>query len=209
MTDDPRRTKNVQSGPRSQRILSSVREATLQELIRVGYAQMTMGSVAKAAGVHRATIYRRWPTKADLVQALMEPQLDLLDAAPSTGDLVGDLVGLMGQLAHNLASPEGQALSRVMMSTHPELEHLATQSGERARAAFARAFQRALDRGELPADADVEVLLHLAFFGAVHWVMDKDAPPSEATCRRLMEAVLGGAGRGASGGTAGDLPSSR
>ncbi|MCB9680633.1 MAG: TetR/AcrR family transcriptional regulator [Alphaproteobacteria bacterium] len=190
MSDEARRTKGVQSGPRSRRVLRSVRTATLQELDRAGYDQLTVDGVARAAGVHRSTIYRRWPTKADLVEALLEPQLERLDATPATGSLEDDLVALVRQLGANFAEPEGRALARVLLTDAPELRALADAARVRSEAMFRRAFERATLRGELDADADVEVLRHLAFVGAVHWVLDRDAPPDVPQCRRLVRAVL-------------------
>ena len=51
----PRRTRNVQAGPRSQAVIEAVRAATLGELDRVGFAAMTMDGVARIAGINRKT----------------------------------------------------------------------------------------------------------------------------------------------------------
>ncbi|MFI5889831.1 helix-turn-helix domain-containing protein [Actinoplanes sp. NPDC051513] len=50
-----------------------MRAATLAEVVRAGFARLTIDGVAKAAGVNRTTIYRRWPTKAALLVDMVEP----------------------------------------------------------------------------------------------------------------------------------------
>ena len=108
MSSDTRRTRGVQSGPRSKRIVNSVREATLSELARVGYAGLSVDAIAQAAGVHRTTIYRRWPTKQDLVEALIEPEVARIDGLPPGDCLADDLRAVSRQLAANMlgVSPE-------------------------------------------------------------------------------------------------------
>lgn len=184
-----RRTRGVQDGARSRRVVESVRRATIAELARVGYAQLTMGSVAAAAGVNRTTIYRRWPTKADLVASLMEPQFERFAQATPSDTLAGDLTALVKLLGENLASVEGKAVTRVLTSTSPDLEDLARTAQRRAMSVFEAAFARARERGELSAEADLEMLVHLAFFGAVHWV--REGVPSDEDCRRLVRTLLG------------------
>jgi len=196
MANRPRRTKGVQTGARSRRVVQSVRRATLEELARVGYAQMTIGSVAEAAGVNRTTIYRRWATKPALVESLLEPQFARLDRVPPTGTLEDHLSSLLHAVAENLATVEGQAVVGLLGSTLPELAEIAAEARRRAMAAFERAFALARERGELPDDADVDVLLHLAFFGGMEWVMQHEPPVAEPDCRRLVRVVLAGLSRG-------------
>ena len=67
-----RRTEGVLTGGRSARIVDGVLEATAEELSRVGYAALRVDEVAERSGVNKTTIYRRWPTKSDLVRATLE-----------------------------------------------------------------------------------------------------------------------------------------
>ena len=77
----PRRTKKIQGGPRSQAVVEKVHAATLAEIDRAGFAGMTMDGVARAAGINRTTLYRRWPSKADLVADLFEQEVSRLETA--------------------------------------------------------------------------------------------------------------------------------
>ncbi|GAA3541120.1 TetR/AcrR family transcriptional regulator [Kribbella ginsengisoli] len=70
--------------------------AAWDELIETGYAALTIDAVAHRAGTSRPVIYRRWPTKADLVRAAVDHRmLRDLPLPPDTGSLRGDLIELM------------------------------------------------------------------------------------------------------------------
>src|ERR1700719_4297131 len=112
MDDSTRRTRGVQRGPRSQQVVEKVREATMAELARVGFPGLTIEGVAKAATVNRTTIYRRWPSKAALLLAVLEPGLQLFDQDPATGSLAGDLLALMLMIGETAALPEGAGGAR-------------------------------------------------------------------------------------------------
>lgn len=66
-----RRTGRVRTGGRAEQVVQRVFATTLAELSRVGYQAMRVDDVAERSGVNKTTIYRRWPTKAQLVTAAM------------------------------------------------------------------------------------------------------------------------------------------
>ena len=75
--------------PRSERSHQAIVVATLELLAEQGFQQLTMEQVARRAGVGKATIYRRWPAKADLVKdAIRYFSAEL--PVPDTGTLAGD-----------------------------------------------------------------------------------------------------------------------
>ena len=118
MDSSTRRTQGVQHGPRSQQVVEKVREATMAELARVGFGGLTIEGVAKAANVNRTTIYRRWPSKAALLLAVLEPGLERFDHDPDTGSLGGDLLALMLLIGETAALPPGQHIdSSVRLSS--------------------------------------------------------------------------------------------
>src|SRR5262249_40598485 len=91
-SDHARRTgeRRARIGGRSERVVRAVLAATTAELGRVGYAALRMEDVATTAGVNKTTVYRRWPTKADLVGAAMRGLGAPAQPAPDTGSLRGD-----------------------------------------------------------------------------------------------------------------------
>ena len=78
--------------------------ATADLLAEVGYEALTFEAVAQRAGVHKTTVYRRWPTKPDLVaDAARERSVQLVEV-PDTGTLLGDLTALARAVAANIGS---------------------------------------------------------------------------------------------------------
>lgn len=135
--------------------------AALDVLADTGYDRLTMDEVARRAGAGKATLYRRWPSKADLVVAAVaqvggEPSLDDL---PDTGTLRGDLRGLIrpqtdAESRHLLALVGGLAS---LLSADPALADAASTALVAPFVASQRLLMhRARDRGEIGADVDVE-----------------------------------------------------
>ena len=66
------RTSRARVGGRSARVVATVLRTTLEVLGQQGYAGLRIEDVAARAGVNKTTIYRRWPTKEDLIAAAIE-----------------------------------------------------------------------------------------------------------------------------------------
>jgi len=135
----------------------SIRSAVLTVLSQVGYRGLTMDEVAMAAGVSKATIYRRWPSKVDLLITVIDVASDDALVEVDTGSLREDLVALLGALVQILAGPSGGA-SRALLGVLDDDPTLADayRRGPLARwsRAFEEAFARAVGRGEVPPGAD-------------------------------------------------------
>jgi len=129
-----------------------IRAAILRLLADVGYGALTMDAVAAEAGVGKATIYRRWRTKQDLV---VDPiaELNREEAAPpDTGSLEEDLRVLLHRLVSVVNGPVGAA-TLSLLSTIPHQPALAEafRAGPLGvwRSAFDRVWAQAEARGEL------------------------------------------------------------
>lgn len=129
-----------------------IRAAILRLLADVGYGALTMDAVASEAGVGKATIYRRWRTKQDLVVDTIS-DLNRAEAEKvDTGSLEGDLRDLMHRMVSMIDGPAGAA-TLSLLSTIPHQPALAQafQEGPLAvwRATFADLWARAEARGEV------------------------------------------------------------
>lgn len=143
-------------------------DAALDVLSEVGYDGMTIDMVATRAKAGKATVYRRWASKADLVidaVACMKQEDLAPEKLPDTGTLRGDLVAMIKP--RNLEESERKL--RVMaglvslIATSPELAETAREAIVEPRAAVNRMFlQRAKDRGEIPADVDVNLVASIS-----------------------------------------------
>jgi len=128
-----------------------IRAAILRLLADVGYGALTMDAVASEAGVGKATIYRRWRTKQDLVVDTISDLNRDEAAPPDTGSLEGDLRAMMRQMVTMISGPTGAATLSLLstMPHHPALAE-AFRSGPLAvwRQAFEQIWERAEQRGE-------------------------------------------------------------
>lgn len=129
-----------------------IRAAILRLLGEVGYGALTMDAVASEAGVGKATIYRRWRTKEELVVDTVS-ELNAVEAEPvDTGSVEGDLRAVMHAMVALVNSPAGAATQALLssMQHHPALAQ-AFREGPLAvwDDAFHQMWQRAERRGEV------------------------------------------------------------
>ncbi|MFI6428367.1 TetR/AcrR family transcriptional regulator [Promicromonospora sp. NPDC050880] len=139
-------------------------EAALDVLAETGYDGMTIDMVATRAKAGKATLYRRWSSKSELVLdavACMKGR-DLDHASlPDTGTLRGDLVAMIKPPTIRDSERKLKVMAGIasMIARSPDLADAAQQALVEPRASINRTFfRRAIDRGEIPADADVERL---------------------------------------------------
>ena len=129
-----------------------IRAAILRLLAEVGYGALTMDAVAAAAGVGKATIYRRWRTKEDLVVDTISDLHRGEALPPDTGSLEGDLRALLHSLVAVITSETGSATLSLLSTVphHPALAN-AFRNGPLAvwRDSFAHVWARAEQRGEV------------------------------------------------------------
>ena len=148
--------------PRSEEAHRAILEATIELLVEVGFSAMTVEGIASRAGVGKATIYRRWASKLPLVvEAFGQlPGFEEVD----TGDLAEDLKKMLrGYLQAFNASPLSVVLpSLAGERTHnPELAELFEPVSKDRRQPLIQAFERAVDRGEIAGDVDLELAADL------------------------------------------------
>lgn len=132
-------------------------DAVLDLLAEAGYAQLTLGAVATRAGVSTATVYRRWPTKRELILAVASQIAAAETPDADTGSLDGDLRELFEQKRRLFAGKAGAALvALVGESAHdPDLAAAVRQSIlEPTRDHLSAILNRAAERGQTSASAD-------------------------------------------------------
>jgi AcrR family transcriptional regulator len=150
MTDPPRTSRGGR--PRDPSRDGVIRAAILSLLAEVGYGALTMDAVAAEAGVGKATIYRRWRTKEDLVADTIA-EISRAEITPAdTGSLEGDLREMLHTVVAAVNGPMGAA-TQALLSTVPHNPALAAAFREGPAGvwsqAFRQIFERAESRGEL------------------------------------------------------------
>ena len=142
-------------------------DAALAVLSECGYEAMTMDMVATRARAGKATLYRRWPSKAELVieaVACMKQGMSSLENAPDTGTLRGDLIGLIRPHSMEESERKMQVMGGLvsMLSRDPQLADAVNEAITEPRARLNRLLiERAIARGEVRADADVDTIAHI------------------------------------------------
>jgi len=130
----------------------AIRSAILAVLAESGYAGLTMDAVAASAGVGKATIYRRWRTKSDLVADAVAELSAVSVTLPDTGSVEGDLRRLLHGLVSAVNGPLGAAaLSLMSALPHEPALRDAFRSGpvELWSDMYRQVWSRAVERGEV------------------------------------------------------------
>jgi len=157
-------------GGRSARTRAAVLGATADLLAEVGYEDLTVEAVARRAGVHKTTVYRRWPTKPDLVaDAARERSVQLVEV-PDTGSLLGDLTDLARAVAANIGSDVGSAMTKTLVAaaaTSPSVAEVTHSFWAERLRLTGEIVERAIARGELPQAVDANVVIE-SLIGALY-----------------------------------------
>jgi AcrR family transcriptional regulator len=180
-------------GGRSARVRAAVLQAAFDVLVEAGYDAMTLPEVARRAGVHPATVYRRWKTKPGL---LAEAMLDLtaqLAPLPDTGSLRGDLEQLLtGTITVLDLQPTRALLAALATAVDPDPDVTRARDEFWAlRLDHARTIvDRAIARGELPRRTDPESLLELLVGPAYLRALVTGRPRDHALVTSTVEHVI-------------------
>lgn len=185
-------------GGRSARVVERVLQATREELARTGYVALAIERVAERAGVNKTTIYRRWPTKRELVSTLIHSLGGNPPHTPQTGHLSTDLMALARTTRNRMLEYHGGGLGRVLLAQadHPEVADLGAALREQLREPWRQALRAGIERGELARDTDTVLVLEVIISAIAQRVMRREREPDDAFLEALIGLVLNGAGCG-------------
>ena len=168
-------------------------DATLALLLEVGYDRMSMDAVAARARASKATIYRRWPGKQELVLDAVKARGVGLTVAEDTGSLRGDLVETYRSAVHGSAADDADLIAGVLraMRTAPELADCVRSQVIESKCDVSRVIvARAVARGELPAETDPLILHEVASALWFHRVLVVGGPVDDAFIAHVVDDVL-------------------
>ena len=171
---DDGKTRRLPSGAAVMQpaVTDALTKALFEEWAEFGYVGISLERVAQRAGVGKAALYRRWPSKHAMVIDRLETVG--IDLAPmvDTGTLTGDITALLLQIRRVLRH---RLVRRILPDLHAEMQRNAGLAGEvrgrlqierRRRAAIV--LDRAIARGDLPATVDIK-LFNDAAGGLLYW----------------------------------------
>jgi AcrR family transcriptional regulator len=189
--------------PRSDRAHRAILDATQELLVENGFSRLRLEHVAARAGVGKATIYRRWPTREALVlELLMElasPHIEIEDVGDTRAELLAATTHAMRALTETPFGPVIRALLS-HIACNPALGdpfRAAVVQGRRD--AVAQVMARGIARGDLRPDAEADVATEL-LVGPVYFrlMFGGELTPEFADC--VVDAVS----RGLSSGRVGE-----
>jgi AcrR family transcriptional regulator len=165
---------------------------TLRLLQEHGYDRLTLDAVATTARASKATVYRRWPTKAELVLAAFIEGCRQAAIPPDTGTLRGDLVQV-GSLVCQQAGEHAGTMRAVLVevSRNPALnDAFQHEFIDQRRALIHHILQQAVDRGEIDAAAISDELWDLLPGYLIFRFLTPSRSPTHHTVQELVDDVI-------------------
>ena len=181
--------------PRSDRAHQAILESARTHLTNDGFADLRLEHVAALAGVGKATIYRRWPSKEalalDVLMQLAAPHITIDDTGDTRAELLAAVTNAMRAITDTPFGPVIRALlSQIAMN--PALGDPFRASVVQARRdEVARVIARGISRGDLRADADVDVATEL-LVGPVYFRLMFGGELTQGFAERVVNSVLRG-----------------
>jgi AcrR family transcriptional regulator len=167
-------------------------EVTLQLLQEHGYERLTLDAVAATARASKATVYRRWPSKAELVLAAFIEGVRQVAIAPNTGSLRGDLMQVGTTICEQTRGHAGTIRAvLVEVSRDPALnDAMQHQFLDQRKALIDHILREAADRGEIAHAAINDELWDLLPGYLIFRCIVPDRPPTRRTVEALVDDVI-------------------
>jgi AcrR family transcriptional regulator len=182
--------------PRSQEADRAILTATVDLLAERGLDGMSIEEVAARAGVGKATIYRRWPSKGLLALDAFVVSFAEQQPLPDTGTLRGDLVAALSAWVRAVTGTSmGRMLTGLIAEAQYDPELRAAWRDrvlEPLRAQYRIMLDRAAARGEIRLSVDQDVVLDLFFGSAQHRLLLGHLPLTEDFIDEVVDVILRG-----------------
>jgi AcrR family transcriptional regulator len=183
--------------PRSEKATTAILQAAGELLLEQGLEAVSMDAIAERAGVSKATIYRWWPTKETLaIDALYEDWAGDGAVVPDTGSLRGDLLALFLPWSKRVSSrPYARVLGGLLTKarTDPRFaEEYDARLVQPRRDQARPILVRAIGRGEITAQTDVELALDLLYGPLYHRLLQGHLPLTDDFVVGVVDTVLSG-----------------
>jgi len=179
--------------PRSNDTQKAILKAAAEMVIGAGLAEMTIEGVAERAGVGKASIYRRWPSKGALAFDAVVDTIIAVHPTLDTGSLEGDLVHVAEgwvRLSNNRRGGRAVAHFIAEVQSDPDLASAWRERFvKRIRNERRPIIERAIARGEIPAGSDAELILDLLYGPLYHRYLNGHLPLDESFARGVARMV--------------------
>lgn len=182
--------------PRDPRVDRDVLEAAVHLLSTGGYDALSVEAVAARAGVSRATVYRRYANRAELLDAacrtFARPEIE----PPDTGSVRTDLIELVARLEAMLTEHDTGGMLPAVLSAaraHAEVREALQRFISTRRSPSVEVIRRGVDRGEIRSDVDPELLADMLNGAVVYRRLIKNNAVGGRRAAQLVDTLLSGA----------------
>jgi AcrR family transcriptional regulator len=179
--------------PRSEAARRAILGAALELLEEEGYGRVTMEGIAKRAGVSKQTVYRWWPSPAAVLMEALNQLATVLVPDTDQGSLERDLRTFIRRTVSGLQRGAARLVASLMAEAQRDEDFAPAFREEflaRRRGAMRELLERARDRGEVAADADLDLLVEIGFGTIWYRVLGRHAPLSRRFADELTDALL-------------------
>ncbi len=170
-----------------------LREAALKLLAEIGYDRLTIDKIAACAGAGKATIYRRWSGKAELVVDALTCDKVILPA-PDTGTMRGDLAALAERSSGKYDQPMDSQVIIGLVSALPHDAELREVFRQRLVdphvANLTLVFERAAERGEISPVRDLALIVTILPALVLHRLLINGTKPDQEFFEAVIEGVI-------------------
>lgn len=182
--------------PRSEAATRAILEAAIDLMAEDGYEGLTMEGVAARAGVGKTTVYRRWASKEALVRATVQAFVSWIPI-PDTGSVREDLLALERQAVSVYRGRPGRlmpALVSAMARSSSLADAIRDDFLRSRRAALRTVLRKGQARGELRADADLELALDFLGGPLFYRLLVTGGPLDDGLAEGVVDVMLHGVG---------------
>jgi AcrR family transcriptional regulator len=195
MSEEPRRRPHT-----GRRRNDAAEEAILDAALRLlsdPEATVTIDAIAAEAGVGKQTIYRWWPSKGAVVADALARHALTVVPGEDTGSFTADLTAFLADSFRGLEDESYTARLRQIVAaaqTDPAVAEVFADFTRQRRAALRAILERGRDLGELAPDADLDMLVDMAY-GVLYYRLLNGHAPLDAGAARSLAAALTRPGR--------------
>ena len=182
--------------PRSEQADRAILQAAAEVLAERGLAGMSIEEVASRAGVGKTTIYRRWTSRGTLALDAFLAEFQGQQPLPDTGSLHDDLLAALRAWIRSVTETSAGPILASLIAEAQRDPGLGASWRERVveplRDQHKIMLDRAVARGEIPAETDYEVVLDLMFGAAYHRLLHGHQPLTDRFARQVVDYVVAG-----------------
>ena len=175
----------------SEKLIGTIFEATLRHLGDRGFSALSVEEVAHEVGINKTSIYRRWPSKHELVLAALMSLRDEQPPPAESGNLREDLIVLLRSRAALITTPRARKIIRALITLDDGQGAALAQALREERYRVPNAILRhAIARGELAADSDPTLLSELLLAPLCYRAIIMNQPIEPGYIERIVDQVL-------------------